>query len=124
MTVNTILVTGAFGQVGKRCTQILLDRGRTVIAMDLRNDETLPPKKNCRAGAHPGTLIAAYSDLLDAEAVRDLVATHQPEAIIHLAAILSPLSYRNPALARKVNVGGTENLLAAAPRACPVPRCS
>jgi nucleoside-diphosphate-sugar epimerase len=51
---------------------------------------------------------------LDAEAVCDLVATHRPQAIIHLAAIVSPPSYRNPGLARRVNVGGTENLLAAA----------
>src|SRR5208283_2574530 len=114
MTVTTILVTGAFGLVGKRCTQILLDRGRTVIAMDLRTDKTVAAEEELRAGGHPGTLIPAYTDLLDAEAVRDLVATHQPEAIIHFAAILSPASYRNPALARKVNVGGTENLLAAA----------
>ncbi len=114
MTVTTVLVTGAFGLVGKRCTQILLDRGRTVIAMDLRNDKTVAAEEELRAGEHPGTLIPACTDLLDAEAVRDLVAIHQPEAIIHLAAILSPASYRNPALARKVNVGGTENLLAAA----------
>jgi nucleoside-diphosphate-sugar epimerase len=114
MTVTTILVTGAFGQVGKRCTQILLDRGRTVIATDLRTDKTVATQEELSAGAPPEALIPAYIDLLDAEAVRELVVTHQPEAIIHLAAIVSPPSYRNPALARRVNVGGTENLLAAA----------
>ncbi len=77
MTVSTILVTGAFGQVGKRCTQILLDRGRTVIATDLRTDATLAVEKELSAGA--GTLIPAYVDLLDAPAVRELVVTHQPE---------------------------------------------
>jgi nucleoside-diphosphate-sugar epimerase len=112
MTVGTILVTGAFGQVGKRCTQILLDRGRTVVATDLRTDATLAVEKELSPG--PGTLIPAYIDLLDAAAVHELVATHQPAAIVHLAAIVSPLSYRNPGLARRVNVGGTENLLAAA----------
>ena len=50
MTVDTVLVTGAFGQVGKRCTQILLERGRTVIAMDLRNDNTVAAEKEL-AGA-------------------------------------------------------------------------
>lgn len=113
MPIDTVLVTGAFGQVGKRCTQILLDRGRTVIAMDLRNDNTVAAEKELAAGGHPGTLIPAYTNLLDAEAVRDLVAAHAPGAIVHLAAIVSPVSYRNPGLARKVNVGGTENLLAA-----------
>ena len=113
MTVETVLVTGAFGQVGKRCTQILLDRGRNVIAMDLRNDTTVTAEKELADGGHPGTLIPAYTDLLDAEAVNELIAAHQPGAVIHLAAIVSPPSYRNPALARRVNVGGTENLLTA-----------
>lgn len=113
MTVDTVVVTGAFGQVGKRCTQILLDRGRTVIAMDLRNDNTVAAEKELADGGHPGTLIPAYTDLLDAEAVGELVAAHNPGAVVHLAAIVSPLSYRNPGLARRVNVGGTENLLSA-----------
>ncbi|MCV7091054.1 NAD-dependent epimerase/dehydratase family protein [Mycobacterium interjectum] len=114
MTVDTILITGAFGQVGRRCTQLLLERGRTVVAMDLRTEKTVAAQAELGAGEHAGALVAAYVDLLDAEAVRDLVATHRPGAIIHLAAIVSPPSYRNPGLARRVNVGGTENLLAAA----------
>src|ERR1700757_2146261 len=114
MTVGTILITGAFGQVGKRCTQILLDRGRTVIATDLRSDKTVTVQQELAASAPPDALIPAYIDLLDAEAVREVLVTHRPEAIIHLAAIVSPPSYRNPGLARRVNVGGTENLLTAA----------
>jgi nucleoside-diphosphate-sugar epimerase len=112
MTVDTILVTGAFGQVGKRCTQILLERGRTVVATDLRTDSTVAAAAELSVGG--GALIPAYVDLLDPAAVRELVATHRPEAIIHLAAIVSPPSYRNPGLARRVNVGGTEHLLASA----------
>ncbi|MCV7099137.1 NAD-dependent epimerase/dehydratase family protein [Mycobacterium palustre] len=110
MTVATILITGAFGQVGKRCTQLLLERGRTVVAMDLRTDKTVAAQQELRSER----LIPAYVDLLDADAVRDVVVAHRPEAIIHLAAIVSPPSYRNPGLARRVNVGGTENLLSAA----------
>jgi nucleoside-diphosphate-sugar epimerase len=114
MTVDTILVTGAFGQIGKRCVQILLDRGRTVVATDLHNEKTVAVQKHLSAGAPAEALIPSYVDLLDADAVRELVQAHQPQAIIHLAAALSPQSYRKPALARRVNVGGTENLLAAA----------
>ena len=35
---DTVLVTGAFGQVGERCVETLLSRGRTVIATDLRTE--------------------------------------------------------------------------------------
>jgi nucleoside-diphosphate-sugar epimerase len=114
MTVDTILVTGAFGQVGRRCARILLERGRTVIAVDLRSDKTVAVQEELSAGAPAGAFVPAYIDLTDGDAVRDLIARHQPDAIIHLAAMLAPHSYHNPALARKVNVGGTENLLTAA----------
>ncbi|ORJ64762.1 NAD-dependent epimerase/dehydratase family protein [Mycobacterium simiae] len=113
MTVDTVLVTGAFGQVGTRCVQILLERGRTVVATDLRTEKTVAVQKELSAAA-PDALIPAYVDLLDVEAVRDLIGAHQPGAIVHLAAVVSPASYRNPGLARRVNVGGTQNLVAAA----------
>ena len=115
-----MLVTGAFGQVGTRCTQILLDRGRTVIALDLRTEKSEATAAELASGRGRGTLIPAYVDLLDADAIDTLIGTHQPGAIVHLAAVLAPLSYRNPGLARTVNVGGTENLggpLAALPEA-------
>jgi nucleoside-diphosphate-sugar epimerase len=113
-TAKPVLVTGAFGQVGRRCTEILLGRGRTVIGMDVRNDRTVSRAKELTADARPGTLIPAYVDLLDGEAVAALVAEHRPEAIVHLAAILAPASYRDPRQARRVNVGGTRNVVDAA----------
>ena len=114
MTSQTVLVTGAFGQVGKRCAEILLGRGRTVIAMDVRNDRSSAAAASLAAGSHPGTLIPEYTDLTNADAVAATLARHRPDAIVHLAAIVSPPSYRNPQLARKVNVDGTRHLVDAA----------
>lgn len=114
MPINSVLITGAFGQVGKRCTDILLTRGRTVIAMDLRNDKTTAAAREFADRSQPGALVPVYADLLDAAAVRDVVTRYQPGAIVHLAAIYAPPSYRNPRLARKVNVEGTRNLVEAA----------
>jgi nucleoside-diphosphate-sugar epimerase len=111
---QTVLVTGAFGQVGKRCAEILLQRGRTVVALDLRNEKSAATAAELSTGAAGGKLVAAYVDLLDADAVATLVAEHSPGAIVHLAAMLAPASYRNPGLARKVNVEGTRNLVDAA----------
>ena len=115
--MKPVLVTGAFGQVGTRCTRILLDRGRTVIALDLRTETSEAAAAELSPHAGPGSLIPAFADLLDADAIDTLIATHQPGAIVHLAAVLAPLSYRNPVLSRKVNVGGTENLVAGRRRA-------
>ena len=117
--VDTVLITGAFGQVGKRCAEILLSRGHTVIATDLRNDKSAVVAGEL-ADQWPGKLVPVYADLVDAEAMRELVVEHRPGAIVHLAAMLSPASYRNPRLARKVNVEGTRNLVEAA-KALPEP---
>jgi nucleoside-diphosphate-sugar epimerase len=117
---SPVLITGAFGQVGKRCTEILLSRGRTVIATDLHTDAVVAAAEALARATHPGVLQTVYADLLDAAAINDLVAEHKPSAIIHLAGMLSPPSYRNPRLARRVNVDGTTNVVQAA-KALPVP---
>lgn len=111
---GTVLVTGAFGQVGRRCAEILLERGRTVIALDLPGAGAYTVAGELASAGHPGTLIPAYTNLLDADAVHRLIAEHRPEAIVHFAAMLAPASYRNPRMARKVNVDGTRNLVDAA----------
>jgi len=112
MIARTILVTGAMGQVGKRVAQLLLDRGRTVIALDLKNPTTEAVTAWFNPGA--GTLVPAYADLLDSDAVAALLNEHEPQAILHLAAVVAPPAYLRPGLARRVNVDGTANLVAAA----------
>jgi nucleoside-diphosphate-sugar epimerase len=111
---SLVLVTGAFGQVGKRCTEILLSRGRTVVATDLRTDTVLDAAGALARAKQLGALRVVYADLLDAAAIGKLIAEHEPSAIIHLAGMLSPPSYRNPRLARRVNVEGTTNVVQAA----------
>jgi nucleoside-diphosphate-sugar epimerase len=114
MSQQTVLVTGAFGQVGSRCAEILLQRGHTVIATDLKNPATEAVAARLASADVPGTFVPAYADLLDSDAMRQLFVEHPPAAIVHLAAMLSPASYRNPKLARRVNVGGTTTLVQAA----------
>ncbi|WP_416566200.1 NAD-dependent epimerase/dehydratase family protein [Nocardia testacea] len=108
------LVTGAFGQVGKRVTELLLSRGHTVVATDLHTGTGAATAAKLAGAAQPGTLHSRFADLLDSDAVEALVNEHQPGTVIHLAAMFSPQSYRDPQLARRINVGGTENLVRAA----------
>jgi nucleoside-diphosphate-sugar epimerase len=110
-----ILVTGAMGQLGRHVARILLQRGRTVLALDLDSPATRATAASLRpAPGAPGTLLPAWVNLLDAAGLRELLAEHRPAAILHLAAVIAPSCYKNPRFARKVNVEGTRNLVEAA----------
>lgn len=116
MSVRTIVVTGAFGQLGRRVTAILLDRCFRVVALDLSTEKTRAAAQELALQAPAGRLVPAFTDLLDVKAVRRVLAEYQPEAIVHLAAVISPSSYRDPRLARRINVDGTQVVLDAAQR--------
>jgi nucleoside-diphosphate-sugar epimerase len=110
-----VLVTGAMGLLGRRVVEVLLDRGTPVIGLDVRTsatESTVVSLSNRANGG--GFLLPAWVNLLDPDAVHQLVEQCQPAAIIHLAAVVSPACYRDPSAARKVNVEGTQHLMAAA----------
>ena len=71
-----------------------------------------------RADLHGADL--RWADLTDADAVAELLRAVSPAAIIHLAAIIPPVCYARPALARRVNVDATGFLVTAA-AALPAP---
>ncbi|MGH3959823.1 NAD-dependent epimerase/dehydratase family protein [Mycobacterium sp.] len=112
---ETVLVTGAFGLVGSATVRRLLDDGRHVVATDLD-----VPANRKAAAALPPSVEVRWADLTDSTAVDALLAAVSPAAIIHLAAIIPPLCYARPALARKVNVDATALLLKSA-KALPSP---
>jgi len=106
-----ILVVGASGMIGRRLVPQLTERGHQV---------TGTSRSAARAGqlrslgAEPAVL-----DVLDAGAVRDLVAATRPEAIIYQATALSGVSFsrnmdRAFAPTNELRTTGTDNLLAAA----------
>jgi UDP-glucose 4-epimerase len=53
MSVDTVLVTGTFGQIGKRCIEILLDRGRTVVGRRIECERGLPAADEVDAARQP-----------------------------------------------------------------------
>src|ERR1700679_1333904 len=96
---ETVLVTGAFGLVGSATVKRLAADGRRVVATDLGT----PAQRKAAKGLPAGTQ-ARGVDLRDPVAVNRLVCEVSPAAIVHLAAAIPPLIYRNAKLARKVNV--------------------
>ena len=114
---DAVLVTGAFGLVGTATVAHLARLGRRVVATDLDN-----PANRRSATSIPAGVTVRWADLTDEGQVCALLSAVEPAVIIHLAAIIPPLCYAQPALARKVNVDATTNLVKAAARQGDPPR--
>src|SRR3954452_17567912 len=106
---GAVLVTGGFGLVGSQVVGRLTADGRRVVVADLDT-----PANRKRVAALPDGVDVRWADLTDAGAVGRLVSDVSPSVIVHLAAVIPPPLYRNPALARKVNVDATMALVRAA----------
>ncbi|OBF27563.1 oxidoreductase [Mycobacterium sp. ACS1612] len=103
---DTVLVTGGFGLVGSETVKRLSADGRRVVAADLDT-----PANRKAAAKLPTGAEARWADLTNPQQAQRLVADVAPAAIIHLAAIIPPAIYRNPKLARRVNVDATATLV-------------
>lgn len=114
---DAVLVTGALGLVGTATVRRLARLGRHVVATDLATPA------NRKAADHlPDGVSVRWADLTDARAASDLMSAVHPASVIHLAAIIPPLCYAQPALARRVNVDATANLVKAAAAQAGPPR--
>lgn len=99
-----LLVTGAAGYIGSVVTEQLLTQGHDVVALDnLRH--------GFRAAVHPEARFVE-GDLLDSRSLTALLATEQPDAVLHLAAEAA-IDERDPGRFFRVNVSGGINLLEA-----------
>jgi dihydroflavonol-4-reductase len=99
------LVTGATGHIGNVLVRKLLEAGQTVRALILPGEDTLALENV------PVEQVAG--DVLDPPSLRR--AMRGVTRVFHLAGIISILPGRNDLL-RRVNVGGTKNILAEARR--------
>ena len=107
---ETVLVTGGFGLVG---TQTVEAADRPTATGWWSPTSTLRPTAR-RPTRCPTVSTTRWADLTDAAAVDRLVSEVSPTVIVHLAAVIPPPLYRNPGLARKVNVDATMALVRAA----------
>ncbi|CCE04391.1 Nucleoside-diphosphate-sugar epimerase [Bradyrhizobium sp. STM 3843] len=106
---KTILVTGACGWLGSAIVQALLDRGDSVIALDVM----VSPAMATLAAREP-RLVTAAVDLGEWHQVLRAFETYRPDAVIHAAAIVGVIQAADiPLKALRVNVEGAVNLFEA-----------
>lgn len=105
--IGRTLVTGASGFIGSTLVEALVERGTDVHCVLLPDD----PARNLDRVRQTVSLHRA--DLVDRQAIESIVRTVRPEAVLHLAAIGVTDVHVDPALAVRVNVEGTLNLLCA-----------
>lgn len=100
--MERILVTGACGQVGSELVPALAERyGRdSIVASDISTNQ------RCLEGYTKISL-----DVTDKDSIKRAFDNYKIDSVFHLAAILSALGEKNPALAFNVNMMGTFNIL-------------
>lgn len=102
--MDSILVTGAMGQIGAELVAALRESfgADSVVATDIR----LPTAVTSAAVEH--------LDCTKPEQVQEVVRRHQVRTIYHLAAMLSAVAEEKPQAAWALNMGGLYNVLEAA----------
>ena len=112
-----VLVTGAAGFIGMHTAERLLDRGETVIGVDVLNDYYDPALKEARAARLEGRegFRMVRADIADHEQMKVLVADSGAERIVHLAAQAGVrYSIENPFAYERSNLAGHLSMLEAA----------
>jgi nucleoside-diphosphate-sugar epimerase len=108
-----VLVTGAFGNVGRSTVEACLAEGDevTILEADMKRTRAAA-KALARSWAMRGQRPRIeLGDIRNPEFCRRLVPGQ--DAILHLAALIPPAADRYPERAWEINVGGTANLIAA-----------
>ncbi len=101
MESETILITGACGQLGTELTLALRQKYNNVIASDLKEPNEILQNS--------GTFIKA--DVLHRAGLVDLVKQNGVTQVYHLAAILSATGEKQPEFAWRINMKGLRNVL-------------
>ncbi len=102
-----ILITGAFGNIGKAVIEEAHMRHHEIIVFEIDNKKTRKEARKYRNKIKE----VIFGDIRNFEDVKK--AVRQADAVIHLAAIIPPTSKRHRELTMDVNYGGTVNLITA-----------
>jgi nucleoside-diphosphate-sugar epimerase len=102
-----ILITGAFGNIGKAVIEEARKRHHEVIVFEIDNKKTRKVAKSYKKEIEQ----VFFGDIRSVESIKEAVV--DSDAIIHLAAIIPPASKKNREPTMAVNFEGTVNLIKA-----------
>ena len=110
-----VLVTGAAGFIGAATSRALLERGDTVVAIDVINDYYAPSLKRARLDRlqqYGDRFHFEQVDFSDAEALKRIGEAHRIDSIVHLGAQAGVrYSLQNPQAYVQSNLVGHCNML-------------
>lgn len=105
--MKRILVTGAFGSIGKCVIKYLLSEGKyEIIALDLKNKKNIKESKK-----YKNRVKVVFGDINDTSLIESLI--EGVDSVIHLAGVMSPFSEFSKSLCELVEYNGTENIIKA-----------
>lgn len=108
---RTTLVTGGAGFIGGHLVRALLDTGRKVVVLDVRD---FIPEARFVLGEDADGLPLELASIADQARVLDSFRVHRPDEVVHAGMILDPAYLAtNRSTAFQVNVGGVLNLVEA-----------
>lgn len=113
---DPVLVTGVAGFIGHATAHRLLERGETVIGVDIINDYYDPALKEARLSTFNGRASFAFHrmDIADTDGIARIVRDNGVRRIVHLAAQAGVrYSLENPFAYERSNLAGHLSLLEA-----------
>ena len=113
--INRVAVTGAAGFIGSHTCEGLLDAGKTVIGID---NLSTGKRINLKGIGGHDRFSFFHADICKEDAMATILGDFQPDAVIHLAALVSvPIAEHNPDENYRINVLGTKLVAQAALKA-------
>ena len=102
-----ILITGAFGNIGKAVIDEAHKRNHEIIVFEIENKKTRKDAHKFRNKINK----VIFGDIRNPEDIKK--AVQEAEIVIHLAAIIPPMSKKNHELTMSINYDGTSNIITA-----------
>jgi nucleoside-diphosphate-sugar epimerase len=100
-----VLITGAFGNIGKAVIEESFERGHEILVFEIDSKKTRRAARKLREKIEN----VFFGDIRNFDDVKKAVT--ECDAIIHLAAIIPPVSKKDRELTMDVNYGGTVNIV-------------